>query len=138
MKRRGVSVVQVILLVILVALAGLVVWVWWQPSRPVTPQTIQTRAILGRLNDVLAQYQKTTGVAAPAEGAEWVKGFVEIDEVRTILATVPGFDAEANVVRDAWGNPIELHVRPDASYYFRSFGPDGKSGTLDDVVSDMP
>jgi len=38
------------------------------------------------------------------------------------------------VLDDAWGRPIELETL-DSNIRFRSLGPDGKSGTADDILS---
>ncbi len=138
MKNRGASIIQTAITIALLILLAGAAWVWWQHEQEAANPVTQTRQTLNRLVNVFNQYQQATGNALPAEGTAYVKAFLGVESLRPTVTALPGFDAATDTVRDAWGNPIGFHVRPNATCYFQSAGPDGKAGTSDDLFSDMP
>jgi len=89
-------------------------------------KSAQTREMLGRIAEAIGKYQESNG-ALPA-----FKDYVSLSDALSPNYLTP-------LIRlDAWRRPLQAERTGPDSVVIRSAGPDGKFGTMDDIIRTFP
>ena len=101
---------------------------------------LQARKAMDALSLALGRYKFHVGVYPTTEEGLAVLAFRRPNEIRRIRAQHPGWDGPYvnHVVPDPWGNDYVYEARPEGGHpVLYSKGPDGRAGTLDDLLPDQ-
>lgn len=101
---------------------------------------LQARKTMAALTAALGRYRFHVGQYPTTEEGLSVLAFRRPNEIRRIRAQHPGWDGPYvnHIVPDPWGNDYVYEARPEGGHpVLYSKGPDGRAGTLDDLLPDQ-